>query len=193
LGKEILSISKTKWGIFIAQTDWHSVSEFDVYMKKEVNATFINHLVWKCEWGNHSRNRFHQCYDDILIYSNSNNWQFYPEKIQVPKVTVTKGMNPSGRMTKQRTAWIDDCTLTTTATERVKLEDGHLIRWQKPQKLYDAIISPWFDKTANILDPFAGSFSLGVWCNHNNCDYTGIEQDTDVFEIGKKNIETTKN
>jgi DNA modification methylase len=180
-------------GIFIAQTDWHSVSELDVYMKQELKAVVVNHLVWKCEWGNHPRNCMHQCYDDILVYSNGKNWSFYPNKIQVPKATISKGMNPSGRTTKQRTAWIDNVTLTTTAKERVKKDDGHLIRWQKPQRLYDAIIAPWFDTTATILDPFAGSFSLGVWCSKNNCDYTGIEYDTEVFNIGSKNIETRQN
>jgi DNA modification methylase len=176
-------------GVFIAQTDWHSQHRYRVFMEDVVGANFVNHLVMKCEWGNHPKNKFHQCYDDIIIYSNSNTWDFYSDKIQVPKVTLTKGMNPSGRTTKTATAWIDDVTLTTTAKERVKKEDGHLIKWQKPLKLYDRIIAPFVGENSSVLDPFAGTASLGLWCKRHNVNYLGIEYDYDVCNLAKKNIE----
>lgn len=175
--------------IFIAQTDWHTNHRYRVFVEDVCGGIIVNDAVLKAEWGNHPRNKFHQCFDNIIIYSNSNKWIFHPEKIQVPKVTKTKGLNPSGRETKQATAWIDDCTLTTTALERVKKDDGHLIRWQKPLKLFDRIISPFVDDEHNeIFDPFGGTFSLGLWCKKNNMNYTGIEYDEEVFRYGKQNI-----
>lgn len=174
-------------GLFIVQTDWHT--DYLVRFQFElIGANFVNHLVWKNEWGNHPKNRFHQCYDDIIIYSKGRDYKFYPDRVQVPKATALTKLNPSGRMTKTATAWIDDITLTTTSRERVKLEDGHLIRWQKPLKLFDRIILPFTDETDYVLDPFMGSGSLGVWCKNNDRNYIGIEYDKSVFEIAEKRI-----
>jgi len=176
-------------GIFIAQTDWHTNHRYRVYVEDKLDGILVNDAVVKAEWGNHPKNKFHQCFDNIIIYSNGKNWIFHPEKIQVPKVTKTKGLNPSGRETKQATAWIDDCTLTTTSLERVRKDDNHLIRWQKPLKLYSRIIAPFVDDEHNdCLDPFAGSGSLGKWCKINNLNYTGIEYDPEVYGYAKKNI-----
>lgn len=176
-------------GVFIAMTDFHTQHRYRVYMEDKMGATFVNHLVWKNEWGNHPKNKFHQCYDDVIIYSKSD-WKFYPEKIQIDKVTKGKGLNPSGRETKTATAWIDDAVLTTVAKERVKKADGHLIRWQKPLKLYDRIIAPFVDPGDTILDLFMGSGSLGAWSILNNMNYIGIENDKEVFELALKNIES---
>jgi DNA modification methylase len=175
-------------GIFICQTDWHSFAEITIHMKN-LGAKLISHSAWKNEWGNHPSRIYHQCFDDILFFTNNEKlYKFYPERIQVDKVTKNKGLNPSGRTTKNATAWIDDICLTTTSKERVKKEDGHLIRWQKPQKLYDRIILPFTDEEDLILDPFMGSGSLGCWSIKNYRDYVGLENDYDVFKLAQKNI-----
>ncbi len=177
------------YSIFIVQTDFHTNYLARDRLEKQISSQFINHLVQKNEWGNHPKNKFHQCYDDILIFSNGSPWKFYPERIQVDKVTKNKGLNPSGRQTKQATAWIDDICLTTTAKERIKKDDGHLIRWQKPLKLFDRIIAPFTDEGDWILDPFMGSGSLGEWCIKNNRNYVGIEYDKEVFSLAKQRLE----
>lgn len=174
-------------GILIVHTDYHSQHKYRNFLELVLGMNFINHLVWKNEWGNHPKNRMHQCYDDILIYSKGKQYKFYPERIQVPKVTANTKLNPSGRRTKTATAWIDDITLTTTAKERVKKKDGHLIRWQKPLKLYDRIILPFSDISDRILDPFMGSGSLALWCRRNYRSYTGIEIDSEVYNLAVKN------
>lgn len=177
-------------GILIIQTDWHTQHLYRVFVEGRLNANFVNHLVWKNEWGNHPKNRFHQCYDDILIYSKGRDYKFYPQRIQVPKATAKTRLNPSGRDTKTATAWIDDITLTTTAKERVKKTDGHNVRWQKPRKLYDRIILPFTDKFDNISDPFMGVSSLGYWCRENERNYWGTEIEQEVYELSVKNLTT---
>lgn len=174
-------------GILIVQTDWHTNYIYRDYAENYLGMNFINHLVWKNEWGNHPKDRFHQCYDDILIFSKGKKYKFYPERIQVPKATANTKLNPSGRTTKTATAWIDDITLTTTAKERVKV-NGHNIRWQKPLKLYDRIVAPFTDELDKILDPFMGSGSLGLWCKRNNRHYFGIERDENTYRIAVENI-----
>ncbi len=175
-------------GIMAIQTDFHTQHRYRVFLEDVLGMNFVNHLVWKNEWGNHPKNKFHQCYDDILIYSKGKDYKFYPDRIQVPKATANTKLNPSGRMTKTATAWIDDITLTTTSKERVKKKDGHLIRWQKPKKLYDRIVLPFTDKSDLILDPFMGSGSLGKWCRANERDYIGIESEQEVYELAVENI-----
>lgn len=179
-------------GIFIVQTDWHTnwyIRNIFESMYAHGNATFVNHLVWKNEWGNHPKNRFHQCYDDIIIYCKGNKWNFFPEKIQVEKVTKNTKLNPSGRETKTATAWIDDICLTTTAKERIKLPDGHLLRWQKPLKLFDRILAPFLVEGSTVADIFMGSGTVGVWCKQNKMDYIGIENNEEIFNLAKERIE----
>ncbi len=175
-------------GIFIVQTDWHTEHLYRIYLESTLRANFVNHLVWKNEWGNHPKRNFHQCYDDILIYSKGKDYKFYPERIQVPKATANTRLNPSGRQTKTATAWIDDIVLTTVSKERIKLSSGKNIRWQKPLKLYDRIILPFTDAGDLVIDPFMGSGSLGKWCKINSRNYIGIEQDEEVYEIAMKNL-----
>lgn len=174
-------------GILIVQTDWHTNYMYRDYLENHLDMVFVNHLVWKNEWGNHPKDRFHQCYDDILIFCKGNDWKFYPERIQIPKATANTKLNPSGRMTKTATAWIDDITLTTTAKERVK-SNGKNIRWQKPLRLYDRIISPFTDEADLVIDPFMGSGSLAKWCMKNNREYIGIENDEEVYKISVENL-----
>ena len=173
-------------GILIIQTDWHTQHLYRNHAEK-LGMFFVNHLVWKNEWGNHPKNRFHQCYDDILIYCKGKNWKFYSDRIQVPKATANTKLNPSGRSTKTATAWIEDITLVTTSKERVKLSTGKNIKWQKPLKLYDRIILPFTDISDSVLDPFMGSGSLRRWCEKNNRNYVGIELDEEVYRISLEN------
>jgi DNA modification methylase len=178
-------------GIFIVMTDYHTDWLVRWYFETNTmlnDAVFINHLVWKNEWGNHPKRSMHQCYDDILVYAKGRDYKFYPERIQVPKATANTRLNPSGRITKTATAWIDDICLTTTSKERVKKEDGHLIQWQKPLKLFDRIVPQFTDFGDSVLDPFMGSGSLGEWCVVNDRNYTGIELDKQVFDLAEKRI-----
>lgn len=182
-----LSYSKLReGGIIIIQTDWHTQHHYRAFMEG-IGANFVNHLVWKNEWGNHPKNKFHQCYDDILIYSKGKDYVFHPERIQVPKVTANTKLNPSGRTTKTATAWIDDIVLTTTAKERVK-KSGKNLRWQKPIRLYDRIILPFLKFPDKVLDPFMGSGSFGKWCKINGVDYIGMECDEEVYKLAVENI-----
>jgi DNA modification methylase len=176
-------------GIFIIQTDWHSVAEIKVHTSTMKNAFFVNWLCWKNEFGNFPKNKFRQAHDDILIFCKGQNYKFYPEKVQVEKATAkSKGLNKSGRETKLATSVIIDICLTTVAKERIKKEDGHCIRWQKPVALMNRIASPFLDKGDSVLDIFMGSASLGEYCLKNDMEYTGIELDKEPFELSSERL-----
>ena len=177
--------------IFIVQTDWHTLKNVWTMFDFLPGSNFINHLVWKNEWGNFPKRKFHQVHDDILVFSNGENYKFYPDRIQVPKATAKTNLNPSGRQTKTATSWIDNICLTTTSNERVKLPSGKLIRWQKPVKLFDLIVKPFTDECDLVGDIFMGSGSLGVWSKLNKRNYIGIEFDTEVFNLAQERLNKT--
>jgi adenine-specific DNA-methyltransferase len=178
--------------VFIIQTDHHTVFTFwcfiEEYFSYVYKLNFLNHLVWKNEWGNHPKDRFHQCFDDILIFTKGD-YKFHSDRIQVPKATVNTKLNPSGRETKTATAWIDDICLTTTAKERIKLEDGHLVRWQKPVKLIERLLLPFLDEGDDVLDFYMGTGTVGEVCKKYGFNYTGIENDEKIFNIAKERLD----
>ena len=177
-------------GIFIIQTDWHSVAEIKVYTQQMDNAFFVNWLTWKNEFGNFPKNKFRQSHDDILIFCKGQNYKWYPDRIQVEKATAkSKGLNKSGRTTKLATSVITDICLTTVAKERIKKEDGKCIRWQKPYALMDRLLSPFTDEGDLIVDPFLGSGTTGDWCQKKNRNFIGIELDKEPFELALKRLE----
>jgi DNA modification methylase len=175
-------------GVFIAMCDHHVIFDLGTYFKFMKDIKFVNHLVWKNEWGNHPKNRFHQCFDNILIFSKGKHVKFYSDRIQVPKATVNSNLNPSNRQTKTATAFINDICLTTVANERVKDKDGNLVKWQKPLALINRLLLPFTDEGDLIVDPFMGSGTVGVWCKQNNRNYIGIENNTEMFEVAKARI-----
>jgi site-specific DNA-methyltransferase (adenine-specific) len=179
-------------GVFILMTDYHTSAEWkchlDFLFGKE---RFLNWLIFKNEFGNFKKDRFRQCHDDVLIYTKSKNYKWYPERIQVEKVTAKcKGLNKSGRQTKLATSVITDICLTTISKERVKDSTGiKNLKWQKPIKLIDRLLQPFSDEGDLIIDPFMGSNTTGAWCIKNSRDYIGIENNPEVFEIAKKRLE----
>jgi DNA modification methylase len=176
-------------GIFVAMTDFHSIFELGMKLRFMPEARLVNHIAWKNEWGNHPKDRFHQCFDDIVIFSKGKHKHFYSDRVQIPKVTKTKGLNPSGRETKTATAFIDDICLTTTSLERVKYSNGHLVRWQKPIRLIQRLLEPFTDSTDLIIDLFMGTGVVGKWAVTNDRHYIGIENDPEIFELAKLGID----
>lgn len=181
-------------GIFIAMTDHHSMSRFDVFMLDELSATPVNQIVWKNEWGNFPKNKFRQCHDYILIYCKGNDWHFDPYKAQVEKATSNaKGLNPSGRKTKLATSWIDDICLTTTSKERIKKSDGHLIRWQKPVSLINRVVAPFVRVGDKMVDPFLGSGTSAIAAMQLGLNFWGIEKEEEPYGLAVERIQEFDN
>jgi site-specific DNA-methyltransferase (adenine-specific) len=60
----------------------------------------------------------------------------------------------------------------------------------KSTKLMGYLIKLVTPEGGTVLDPFMGSGSTGVAAKKEGFDFTGIEQDSNYFEIAKKRIET---
>jgi site-specific DNA-methyltransferase (adenine-specific) len=178
---------KDSGSIFI-QTDYRSVAE----VKIEADSFFgkpINWIIYPYDWGGRPKRAFGRIHDDILWYSKTDQYKFYPERVQIPKKTLSAGFNPSGRETKTPTdVWDDIGNFHTMDTERIKL-DGRNIHWQKPERLMERLILATTDEGDYIFDPFMGTASLGVVCKKLGRDYAGVELDKTIFNLAEERLD----
>jgi hypothetical protein len=65
-------------------------------------------------------------------------------------------------------------------------------RTAKPVKLMEFLLKYWSKEGDTILDPTAGSGSMGLACINMNRKFIGIEKDVDIFKIMKDRIENHK-
>lgn len=61
-------------------------------------------------------------------------------------------------------------------------------RTSKPVKLMEFLLKYWSKEGDTILDPTAGSGSMGVACKNMNRKFIGIEKEKDIFNIMKDRI-----
>jgi len=67
------------------------------------------------------------------------------------------------------------------------VKTGH--RTAKPVKLMEYLLKYWSKEGDTILDPTAGSGSMGIACKNMNRKFIGIELNEDIFELMKKRID----
>jgi DNA modification methylase len=178
-------------GIIAVQTDYHTVGLVKERLDRYL--TFVNWLIYLNEWGGTPINRFAQKHDDILVYCNGEDWKWNKEEIQIPKVTAGTAFDKKGTGLKTPcSVFYDHASFSTMSSERVK-NGEHNITMQKPIWMNQRIMLPFTDEGDSVLDIFAGSMSMGVACIEGNRNYTGIEIDKEIFELGKKRLDNTKN
>lgn len=178
-------------GVFIVQTDYHSVAEVKLFLDAMENSEFFNWLIYKQEWGGTPRVGFPQKHDDILIYCKGSKENVYwdKSKIQIPKVTAGTKLDKKGTGLKTPCSVFDDLgNFSTISKERIKNPDGKNIRWQKPEKLMYRLLAPFVRQGDLVVDPFMGTGTTGVVALELGCDFVGIEMDMDVFLIAKERL-----
>ena len=182
-----------KNGIFIVQTDYHTVAEVKIILDNIKYSTFVNWLIYKQEWGGTPKKGFPQKHDDILVYCKGDDFYWNKDVIQIPKATAGTKFDKKGTGLKTPCSVFDDLgNFSTMSKERIKAEDGHNIRWQKPTKLMNRLLAPFTKEGDWILDPFMGSGTTGEWCIRNNRNFIGIEYDPTVFKIAEKRLSEIK-
>jgi site-specific DNA-methyltransferase (adenine-specific) len=182
---------KDTGSIFI-QTDYRSVAELKFFLDglfgKE---SFQNWIIWPYDWGGRSKRRFGRKHDDILWYSKTEEYKFYPERIQIPKKVQSAGLNPSGRTHKIPTdVWDDIGNFHTMDKERLKDISGKAIAWQKPLRLMERIILSTTDEGDTVLDPFLGTGTTGVAALRHGRNFIGIEHNSESYHRAEERIES---
>ena len=72
---------------------------------------------------------------------------------------------------------------------KIKNDEGINHRTAKPVKLMEFLLKYWSKEGDTILDPTAGSGSMGVACLNMNRKFIGIEKDCDIFAIMKDRLD----
>jgi DNA modification methylase len=177
--------------IFCCQTDDSTEAEIKIKLKSMPNAIWLNTCIMVQEWGGTSKRFFPRKHDYIFIFTNGENYRFYSDRIQIPKVTAgTKFDKKNTGMKTPCDIFYDLGNFSTMSKERIKdPETNKNIRWQKKSSLMNRLILPFTDIGDWILEPFGGTFSATRWCIENNRNAIGIEYDKKVFDIGKTEIE----
>lgn len=175
-------------GIFILQTDYHTVAEYKILLDSHREFKFLNWIIYKQEWGGYSKRFFPRKHDDILIYARGNNYKFYYERILIPKKTAGSKLDKNGGLKIPCDVFDDLKNFSTISKERIKDSTGKSYKWQKPLKLYDRLFLPFTDEGDLIIDFFMGSGSVGEWCLLNNRNYIGIEIDEETFNLAKRRL-----
>jgi DNA modification methylase len=181
--------------IFMAQTDDSSMAQIKLKLDSMPNSIFINTCIMIQEWGGTSKRFFPRKHDYIFIYANGNNYKFYTDRIQIPKVTAGTKFDKKGTGLKTPCdVFYDLGNFSTMSKERIKnLETDKNIRWQKSLKLMNRLCLPFTDEGDEICDPFMGVASLGEWSIRNNRNYIGIEYDKEIFDLAKYRLENIYN
>jgi hypothetical protein len=178
--------------IFMAQTDDSSMAQIKLKLDSMPNSIFLNTCIMIQEWGGTSKRFFPRKHDYIFIYANGKDYKFYPERIQIEKVTRGTAFDKKGTGLKTPCdVFYDIGNFSTMSKERIKNpETNKNIQWQKSLKLMNRLCLAFTDAKDWILDPFMGVSSLGEWCARNSRNYVGIEYDEVVFDLAKKRLES---
>lgn len=175
-------------GIIYVQTDYHTVANYKMLMDS-MGLKFLNWLIYVNEWGGTSKRFFPRKHDDILMYAKGEDHKFYPDRIQIPKVTAGTKFDKKGTGLKTPCdVFYDMVSFSTVATERVKDSTGRNIRWQKPLKLMNRLLLPVTDVGDCVFDPFMGSGTTGLWCKQMGRAFVGVESNAEIFEIAQKRL-----
>ena len=120
---------------------------------------YRNEIIWHYHTGGASKRWFPKKHDTILLYSKSDEYRFFPERIRVPRTpkSLKRAANPKGaRISADDThklapdVWVDVPALNPMANERLGYPT------QKPRALYERMIKASSNEGEIVMDPFAG-------------------------------------
>jgi DNA modification methylase len=179
--------------IFMAQTDDSSMAQIKLKLDSMPGAIWLNTCISIQEWGGTSKRFFPRKHDYIFIYANGKDYNFYPDRIQIKKATAGTAFDKKGTGLKTPCdVFYDLGNFSTMSKERVKLDSGKNIRWQKNLTTMNRLLLPFSNENDWILDPFMGSGSLAEWSALNNRNYVGIELDKEVFDLACKRLDSKR-
>lgn len=139
---------------------------------------FRNEIVWHYQTGGASKRWFARKHDTILFYSRSNKYEFYSDRVKVPRTpkSLARAANPKGaRISESNTeklaldVWTDIQAMNPMATERTGYPT------QKPIELYKRIIAVSSNEGDLVLDPFCGCGTTLMAAESLNRHWIGID------------------
>lgn len=121
--------------------------------------------------------------EDILWYSNGNQYTFNKIPSTIKKKTGGLGMKNGCEFRALSNIWTDISPIVPWSKERV----AHPT--QKPLQLMERCVQLWSNEDETVLDFAMGSGSTGVACKNLNRNFIGIEKKKEYFDIAKERID----
>ena len=153
------------------------------YLKGVMDAIFDvknyrNEIVWHYHTGGASKHWFAKKHDTLLLYSRSDKYHFFSERIRVPRTpkSLKRAANPKGARIsasdKDKLApdvWTDVPAINPMAKERLGYPT------QKPRALYERMIQASSNPDDLVLDPFCGCGTTIDAAHTLNRSWIGID------------------
>jgi DNA modification methylase len=141
-----------------------------------------------------THNRYEQCFEYMFILSKGKPKSFNPIKVE----TKHKGRIPSGTFYHKSSQNTPTKANNNKSVNELKIKqnifdyvvggkkDGHPAPF--PEKLAEDHILSWSNEGDTILDPFAGSGTVGKMAQQLSREYILIEKEPEYIEIIKKRL-----
>ena len=153
-------------GLIFVHVDWHAAHYVRIMMDDIFGAErFVNEIIWQYKSGGSTKKHFARKHDNILVYSKTAKYNFYPQK----EKSYNRGLKPYRfkgveefedevgwyTMVNMKDVWSIDM-VGRTSGERT----GYAT--QKPEKLMERIILSASKEGDLVADFFCGSGTFGV-------------------------------
>lgn len=180
-------------GLIYIHVDWHAVHYVRMLMDEIFGPErFVNEIIWQYKSGGSSKRRFSRKHDNILIYSKSAKYKFFPQK----EKSYNRGLKPyrfkgveefrdeTGwyTMVNMKDVWNIDM-VGRTSSERT----GYAT--QKPEKLMSRIIDSCTEEGDIAADLFCGSGSFGVAAAKLNRRFIMADSGKLAIDVTKKRLD----
>ncbi len=138
---------------------------------------FVNEIVWHYQTGGASKRHYSKKHDVILFYVKSDQYQFYPERILIPRTekAMERAKNPIGaRISSDNTEKLPDDVFDIQALNPMAKERmGYPT--QKPEQLLERIIKASSNEGEIVLDAYCGCGTAIAVAQALNRKWIGID------------------
>lgn len=146
---------------------------------------FQNEVIWYYTGAGVSKKRFAPRHDNILFYTKTNKWSFYPDRIRIEYAEATKerfkyyignvrgDKNYGEQSLHAKGKYPDDVLKISIVAPSSKKRLGYPT--QKPEALLERIILASSDKDSWVLDPFCGCGTTIAVAEKLNRRWIGID------------------
>jgi site-specific DNA-methyltransferase (adenine-specific) len=146
---------------------------------------FRNDIVWRYQTGGVSKRWFGRKHDDILFYTKTDNYQFFPDSVRVPRTEEVlrriKSGTPGATRATTLDKYPDDVFMIQALNAMDKERTGYPT--QKPLALIKRIILASSNEGDIVMDPFCGCATTCVAAQQLGRKWIGIDIETQVVSV----------
>lgn len=169
---------------------------------KELGFNLHDTMIWnKPNFSNPSRNRYHQIFEYMFVFSKGKPKTFNPIKDKKNKYLTCLGKNTKrkadGELIEVKKTFGNEYgmrtnvwAMNTVGQEMMCKRPPHPAMF--PQRLATDHILSWSNEGDIVLDPFLGSGTTAISCINTNRNFIGIDMSSEYCEIARKRISETK-